>query len=1194
MASDGDRGDSGWQRYGRTLVLLLVFFLAALLIRSYFNFDASYNDGDFVWSGTDGYYHMRVIDHLRETGEFLLHDPLINYPIGATNPRPPFFDWTIGAVGGLLSPFFGGDAELATDYVAAFSPAIWGALTVFPVYFLGREAFGHKAGLWAAFLVAVMAAHISRSNLGALDHDATILFFFTLGAYYFAKALNLMRHRVYVEDYRRVGAIGTGWRDFYRTNQASVAYAALTGAAWGGIALTWKGFPYVFAVFAVWYGFQLLANHLRRTDSTPYFLLSLVPFVVTLLMIWPYYSVVGRVDSAVMPAVGILVGMLLASAIFVPTRHLPPVLVLPITAAGIALALVVMLVVLPAIGQIYFTGLGYFVQNKLYTTIAEAQRTPIGYLVFATGVIPFFFALAGIVLGIVSFVKRRRDDHLFVLVWATVGLLMAFTATRFVFNASVGFALLAGWVTARFVAWIRFGEVGKVWRSVRSAGYGVFKSGRQAVGVRHTLAAIFIVFALLLPNVWLGVDAGVPQEYVRGQTADLDRDSTEYEFWTNWFGAFGQDFLSGHWQETLAWLQEQDADVPAEDRPAFMAWWDYGFYAAQRGEHPAVADPFQFGYEISGRVLASQSESEAILFMSIRLLEGNVIRGDTTGAFDPDVAAVMNDVEPGLAAQVYQPLRSKGYDEAYDVLRRALTPDGETTVPTSAAVDFYSDVMGATGKSIRYLAIEGRMFPCDDPRSQGIDSGSIFYAPVYLADKNPEDFVRTKYQDGSGGTYYQRVYVTTPDNGSEQLDDPYIVDLSGNRYIVSGGQLYPRADNGFIDYSDPQHATPIALASAGELEYSDAFYNSLLYRAWIGPSPSNPADKIPPPTEYAPGSGLEHFRVVYSTVPTATDDNQNRCNLYSQGVIVLKYFEGAPVTGTVRDSSGAPMEDITVQVTDNFGIPHARAQTDASGEFALSAPFSTDVAENSGRAAEDRPGRLSGVGANQVQVVVNGDIVASENFSVTDEQAMRGGAAIPAFSLTVELGTLEGIVFHDMDGDGAHNATSEPTLANVEVTLGDRNTTTDGDGRYSFANVRPGLRDVSASHPDYTATTNSVSVPPGGSASLDLGVTPRPIPVSGVLTHNGEAVDGAPVRFNEPITPDVEQPDSRQSPPSNADGNYTMNLPPGTWEVSVEYQTIEDGQTVRYFTTEATTLEIAIGNEDIELDLQLEREVVTG
>lgn len=1223
-----------WRTQGWTIAALVAFFAIALFLRAYFNFGASYSGGEFRWSGTDPYYHLRVMEHILATGQFLLFDRLINYPVGAINPRPPLFSWTTAAFGGLLTPFFGGDSLRSLHMTAMFAPAVWAALTVIPVYLLGKAAFGRTAGLWAAFLVAIMPAHMMRSALGNVDHDALIMFLITFGAWAFVKSLQTLRVEDYVTDYRDASGLGAGFKRFFTTNQAAVAYALLAGAFWAAVALTWKGYVYIFGILAVWYGFQLLSNHLRQRDNTPYFVIGILPILLALVMIWPYYSQVNRIDSWVLPAVWILIGMLVASLVFVPTRHWPPVLVLPTTAVAALLGIIVMMFVFPQVWHTFSTGMGYFVQTKLYSTIAEAQRTDMGFLAFSVGIVPFFFALIAIFMAIASFIKRGRDDHLYLVAWGGIGIFMAFTATRFVYNSAVPYAVLSGWVIARFIAWVRYGDVRKSWHTFRSAGAGFFRTVRSAVGVRQIAGSLFLVLILLLPSVWLGVDAGVPGEYQRDRIQDSDGRTAD--FWEERFGAFGQSFLSRDWVDSLAYLRDQDPGVPADERPAFIAWWDYGFYAANKGNLPAVADPFQFGFEISGRFLASVTEAEAITWMTIRVLEGNSVRGETPNAFDPEVHALLEERREGLADEI-RPLihRANDYDRAYEILAEALSEDDEnetdeggqdaefdqldaqqipgqigpdepvapTDGPDTAVVitpdldkivDLYRDVRVATGDSIRYFALDGRMFPCDDPRSPGIDSGSIFYAPVFLADKNPEDFVRTVYTDGAGQRYTQRVYETTPEGESRELERPFVEDARGQQYLLSGGQLFPMAPGGFIDQTSDLAREPIQLVR-DELEYDPSFYETILYRAWIGSPPANLQERIPPPDEYAPGQDLRHFRLTYTTVRVADTDEVNRCGGtvegvrtgYASGVSILKYFDGAPVEGVVVDGDGNPIEGATVQVADNFGIHHDRTETDGDGRFNLLAPFSNED-DPSERAHQERSFTLRGTGANTLEVVVGDTVIASQSFNITDAQAMRIDPGPDPFEIQIEMGSMSGFVFHDEHGDGEFNETTDFGVAGAEVQLDGRNTTTDSEGRFSFSNVMPGNREVQVFHDDYQPTQATVDVPQGEEGTVDIALAPAPTEVSGMLSHDGQPVQGASVEFQAEHDPETME----ASQPSDEQGVYQAALPPGTWMASVDFQTFEEEGAVRYYTEAPVEIQIEHGMGPQALDLELQREVM--
>ncbi|GAG61889.1 unnamed protein product, partial [marine sediment metagenome] len=70
--------------------------------------------------------------------------------------------WVIG---------LGSPTQHTIDTVAAYFPAVLGAITVIPVYFLGKVICGRMAGLIVAGLVAILGGEwLARSSLGFTDH----------------------------------------------------------------------------------------------------------------------------------------------------------------------------------------------------------------------------------------------------------------------------------------------------------------------------------------------------------------------------------------------------------------------------------------------------------------------------------------------------------------------------------------------------------------------------------------------------------------------------------------------------------------------------------------------------------------------------------------------------------------------------------------------------------------------------------------------------------------------------------------------------------------------------------------------------------------------------------------------------------------------------------------------------------------
>ncbi len=126
-----------------------------------------------------------------------------------------------------------------------------------------------------------------------------------------------------------------------------------------------------------------------------------------------------------------------------------------------------------------------------------------------------------------------------------------------------------------------------------------------------------------------------------------------------------------------------------------------------------------------------------------------------------------------------------------------------------------------------------------------------------------------------------------------------------------------------------------------------------------------------------------------------------------------------------------------------------------------------------------------------------------------------GGSAVASFG-NQEVGTISGLAFHDLNGDGKHNA-GEPGLADIPIELwqdGERiyTTTTDASGTYSFSGVEAGHYSVrSGLLAGFVRTTPdpvAASVAPGGSASASFGFQ-QMASVSGVVFND---LDGDGVR----------------------------------------------------------------------------------
>jgi dolichyl-diphosphooligosaccharide--protein glycosyltransferase len=829
---------------------------------------------------------------------------------------------------------------------------------------------------------------------------------------------------------------------------------------------------------------------------------------------------------------------LVISLLLVATRDLPWILVVPALAGAALVGVLLLTFVFPAIGRQIFTANGYFVQSRLYSTIAEAQRTDLGVFVFSVGFMTFFLALVGLGFVVAAVVRRWERPHVFILGWGLVSIYMAFAASRFVYNATPVFAILAGWTVARLVKWMDLRTARRNFESLKRD--SVTRATRSTLSSKVVVGVLFLVLTLIIPNLWFSVDAGIPGEF-RAQARE--NHPGQRDLITNRTGAFGQGFLGQNWIRVYDWLSDQDAvgfDGQAQscaERPAHSAWWDYGFWEVALGCHPTVSDNFQNGYQLTGRHLAAQGEKEGLEWWVIRVLEGDKKSNDPRGSFTPQVAQALDETQAGLADQMLPLLTPSRYDEAWEVFRN-------TTDNLEDLVDLYERIQEASGFRISYFLVDDRMMPFDDPNTPDIEAGSIFYAPVFLANKNPDDFVQTVYRAG-GGTYRVNAYETQDDGDVVQVR-PSQITAGGREFIVSGNQLFRLTPDGErIDYAfgGGQQGQGLSI-EAVQLQYKDPFYETMFYKAFAGTRPQ--FGNLPSTAAgYQPGEGLAHMRLVRQ----AGDPF---------GVKLLKYYPGAIVTGTLADDGGAPMGGIEVVAVDDMGIRHHSVEADADGSFRVIAPFGLP----------DRNGTLQ---PTRIQAVDGGAVLAEAEVLISEAAAYRKETFEFTADLTVTTGNLTGFAFLDQDRDGEYNETVDQVADGAAVSLeGGPSVSVGADGRFEFTKIQPGSKRVNISGvAGYDALSQTVAVSSGETTDRDFGLTAARIVVNGTIGPD------APPNYQVNVTavqPDVDRGEDA-SATADATGNFTVRLFPGQYTARVE--TDND-------TYEATfTLELGQGSFDL-------------
>ncbi len=1176
-----------WQT---ALIIVLIVFLA-FFVRTYFGYSTSVDNGFLVSGGSDSYYHERVIDNVANTGQHVVRDDMLNYPLGVRNERPPLYDWSVAVSGMFLQTVSGMTLTDSLGFALVFSTALWGALTVIPVFLIAKAAFGKKPAILAAFLFAMMAGNIERSIFSNADHDAMVLFFVTLGFYFLLRALQTIKGDRWVSSWSKFSEVKSGLRSFGSLNAVSMLYAALAGVCVALIAMIWTGYTYVLIIVLAYLIVQLLVDRFRNADSLGVVASIGIMFGVAFIVMAPLYIQMDYITTWFDTPLELFLVAIIAGMVFVVTRDYPWTLTLPVIVLASIAALVVFYIISPDFFNAIISGQGYLVKSKLYSTISEATAPAFSTLALSFGAVTFWLALFGVGYAAVRIPKNMTPYLIFLVVWTAVSIYMAASAGRFVFNATPAFAVIAGWVLMMIIDKAEFSEF---FKSMAGSKGSVWRNLRKSLKFRHIFVFLVVFGLVILPNAWTALDAAIPNQLkktydkqIYTATPDFLRPSDyDVKNGTYWYlGAFSYDLPlpTTYYPSAWSWFNERDNSIsdPLE-RPAYLSWWDYGFEAIQAGGHPTVADNFQNGYRMAGSFLMCSNETGAIGLMVARILEKVQLDG-STDVSAATVALLKSYEQYGLSFDelyhiitvpsdyidvvknnpaIYGPydIELSAGNAMYAAARVELAKIGE-----SHLVSLYHDLRGVTGYNIGYFAVDSRLFPFS------ATSQNIFYAPAKLSDQKIDAL------SNAPSDYYT---ITA-------------VDQYGAEYALAD----VTADMTIVSYA---------------IHYTALFYQTMLYRAFMGYGPYDvglTSDGIPgisgslvyyPPMQ---GWNLTHFKMVYRTAyynqykdySNHTDSwvaiNYTQAQEYKllidagkmngtvdlsagglySAVVFLQYYDGVTISGTALSQNGEPMANIYVTALDDnrdstyypYGIPHQTVKTDANGNYSIIAPFgNTTIAYSWGTLDE---------------VTQLATVITTKNYQISYADAMGLPAAgdstgkIIDGNITLTAASLTGKVYWDRDGDSVFDAGTDILISNATVVLENKTTgyyksqvsTASG---YSFTGLPPATVNIYAMYQGHIIGNLTVDLnPKNGNITKDLAI--KPSQVKGVIMlPSGEVAQNVQLQLKDMTTSRLINTTTSATGQFTFDllfsGNYALNAADPTMSLGDQTYSLTAGETL--------------------------------
>jgi dolichyl-diphosphooligosaccharide--protein glycosyltransferase len=1048
-------------------------------------------------------------------------------------------------LGIVFAPFFGGSAINAGAWFLELQGPLWAALSVFPVYLVGKEVSSKRTGLIAAVIFPFLPASIDSSIFGYANYLSFYTFLILVVLYSWIRTVKTVGRGRYVASYRDPKQIYQGIRAFFRSERSAVKWAVFTGVGLGALALAWQGYTYAVVVIALSVLVLLIAERIRRVDSFGLYVCAWIVGLIGFPMAIPYYLVQNQFAIWFGLPLLLFFGVLALLLPFLLLRDVPWVVSIPALLGLVVGAAIVLAVVSPDYFTSIVTGQGYFVKTLIYSTVAEAQAPSIDELVVGYGVITFFLAFVGLVLFVVQLARGRFPRAIAVfLVFAILSIYLPISAAKFFLLGSPAFALLPAEALRRALDVAGFPELRRTVASL-SDRRSQFSAFRRAFKIRHVL--IFaLVLGLILPNIWISIDAGIPGNTKSGYSVQV-ADSLPSWLQPNstigaanaYFGAAGTSLDTPNQYDSAGynWLAAQDTNTPAPNRPAVVSWWDYGFQTIDQGDHPSVADNFQNGIDPAGQFLLAQNESNAIGVLATTLLQAEILH---TG--DPYLPSSLNAIlaADGLnLTKLHTLLANESADYNLVVANPALyLPVDPTTLTDDNAMylaastfigssltvagvaNVYNDIQSYTGWSIRYDLVDSRLVPFS-----GQDTG-IFYAPADLTG-------RVIDAAGLPASFFN---VTV---------------------LGSDGNTYPLG-------SVPASVSAVQY----NINYFQPFYNSMIFHTYFGYDgaevgqtsgiPGLSSNLQSSPVE--PGWMLQHFEVVYRTAyycPTQSDDNNSNCNAenlptavalakanpgsvanttdyryFQGGEAFLEYYPGQPVVGTAHLADGTPASGVRVTVFDQWGIPHMTTVTAADGSYSLVLPPGNDTVNFTA-------GTLEGVEQQ--------GSVALKSVKVFVPNSYGLGFNAPTLTLPVQLGSSQfsGTIYWNTANNTTYVPTKDALVSGAQVVLwgSDGQTkvsaTTDRDGTFDLTNVPPGVYNYSVLYAGHNYSQPAQYLTPGTHQNGSVGLSPATL--TGQVLLQGNAIGGSLVTASDANG-------TVGSFTTNSTGNYTIsNLGPGNY-----------------------------------------------
>lgn len=496
-----------------TLAVTIIFFIS-LRIKTIPADTVFLPNGLVRFVGNDAWYHVRALFFLLQNYPHgLVFDPWTYYPYGSYDPYGIFFV-NMMAIPALILGLGHPSSELVNT-IAAYFPAIMGALTVIPVYYIGKYLGGHKTGILAAILMAFApGAFLIRSLIGFTHHHSTETLFSTFFIMFFMLALmsakknNLRFEHIINKEFDVL--------------KEPLVFSFAAGIIYWAYQSSWQGaslFAFITLVYAVT---QYVINNFLKESSDYLGIVGIVTFLLSAMLLLPFVRLeLGfsyNINSLfpVFVALGVAASFAFLSFIekMIHKRglnsHYYPLVMFGTGIFGlIALSVAdpsLYSIILSAPSQIFGVSTGgastieemapMFYEGGVFT-LSKA---------YGNFTAPVFFAsLLGIILLIAKIARKPKPEEVLVVVWSVLVLYITYCHIRYAYYYSANVSVLSAYVGGLLLEKVKWKELDDKFK-VNVKSFADIPTFLKFVRVEHIIAVLLVFIVLILPVYGASID----------------------------------------------------------------------------------------------------------------------------------------------------------------------------------------------------------------------------------------------------------------------------------------------------------------------------------------------------------------------------------------------------------------------------------------------------------------------------------------------------------------------------------------------------------------------------------------------------------------------------------------------------------------------------------------------------------------